>query len=78
MPSSGDTRVEFAVLCIYRRGDLGRLGSAGLSSIEWNRGGKIRAHPHRQLIDNAATEADPNLRHNADKPAGSRHDNEYF
>jgi hypothetical protein len=49
MPSSGDTRVEFAVLRIYRRLDPGRLGSAGLSSIKWNRGGKIRAHPYRQL-----------------------------
>jgi hypothetical protein len=58
MPSSGDTRVEFAVLRIYWRDDLGRLGSAGLSSLEWNRGGKIRAHPHRQLIDNAAAEAE--------------------
>jgi len=29
-----------------------------LSSIEWNPSGKIRAHPHRQLIDNAAAKAE--------------------
>jgi NAD(P)-dependent dehydrogenase (short-subunit alcohol dehydrogenase family) len=58
-PPSGDTRVELAVLRIYRRLDFGRIGSTGLRSIEWNRGGKIPTHPHRQLIDNSAAEAEP-------------------
>src|SRR5271169_4754243 len=40
-PPPGGAGVEFTVLCIYRRLDLGRLGSAGLSSIEWNRSPKI-------------------------------------
>src|SRR6516225_7224639 len=56
-PSARDARVELAILRIYRRLDFGRIGSAGLSSIERNRSGKIGAHPHRQLIDNAAAKA---------------------
>src|SRR2546423_2128371 len=47
-PSVGDARVEFAVLRIYRRLDLSRVGSTRLSSVEGNSGGKIRTHPHRQ------------------------------
>ena len=41
LPTTGDACVEFAVLCIYRRLDLGRVGSAGLNSVEWNCSGKI-------------------------------------
>src|SRR6202023_1975934 len=44
-PSVGDARVEFAVLRIYRRLDLGRVGSARLSSVEGNSSSQIRAHP---------------------------------
>src|SRR5436190_12906812 len=49
-PSVGDARVELAVLRVDRRLGFGGIGSAGLRSIKWNRGRKIRAHPHRQLI----------------------------
>jgi hypothetical protein len=39
LPSSGDTRVELAVLRIDRRLDLRRIGGAGLRSVEWNASG---------------------------------------
>lgn len=42
-PSVGDARVELAVLRIYRRLDLGRVGSARLSSVEGNSRGQVRA-----------------------------------
>src|SRR5215472_6201533 len=57
-PSAGDARVELAILCIYRRLDLGGIGSARLSSVKRNGSGKIRPHSYPQLIDNAAAEAE--------------------
>src|SRR4029077_11648958 len=58
-PAVGDARVEFAVLRIYRRLDLGRIRSVRLRSVERNSRSKIRTYPHRQLIDNATAEAEP-------------------
>src|SRR5713101_3639777 len=58
-PSRGDARVKLTVLCKERRLDFGSVGGARLAAVERNRSSKIAAHPHRQLIDNAAAEAKP-------------------
>src|SRR5260221_10434091 len=56
-PTRRNPCVKFAVLRKDGRFDIGRIGSAWLTSVEWNRSGKVGAHPHGQQVDNAATEA---------------------
>src|SRR5712671_6398003 len=58
LPSTGDALVELAILRIDRRLDLGSVFGAGLNPIEGNAGRHVRAHAHRQLIDDAAAEAE--------------------
>src|ERR1700675_3904742 len=56
-PPIGNPGIEFGVLGVHRRLYFGGVGGAGLHAVKGHRGGKIRTHPHCQLIDNAAAKA---------------------
>src|ERR1051326_7501371 len=58
-PAARDTLVELAILRVDRRLDLGRVLGLWLRAVERHAGVEVAAHPHRQLIDDAAAIAEP-------------------
>src|SRR5579871_4363660 len=55
-PPAGDALIELAVLGVYRRLDLLRVGGVRLQSVERHAGPEVGTHAHGELVDDAAAE----------------------